>query len=167
MRLTMLATAMVAVAMVACNTRPSAVTSFSAQSVSPAPGSTIDLTAGATISIVGPLSIQEGIYYTMAYVRDDGSVFLPGEWGPSSGSSSWDAYSFNQDAAWQGHHTEERFARFCSGGTVTEASFITSTTSILTHSVLNSPQGRTNVFDDFRWNIVNYRVDVPLNYRCQ
>lgn len=166
MRTKLFVAAMVSMAMIACTPAgPSDVTRFSANRISPTPGSVIDPSVGATIEIVGPLSVQEGVYYTMVYVRDDGAVFLPGEWGPSSGNSSWDEYPFSQDVAYNGHVTEERFAQFCAGRTVTEASFITSNTSILVHSALNSSSVYT--FFDFRWGIVNYRVDIPLNYTCR
>ena len=167
MRLILFTTALAVFVLAGCTTQPSGVTSFSARQVSPAPGSVLDLSTGATITITGPLTVEEGVYYTMVYVRDDGTVFLPGEWGPSSGSSSWSDYRFSQDAAWRGHVTEELFARFCSRGTVTEASFVTSTTSILTHSAINSPQHTSNIFENFNWNIVRNRVDIPLNYTCR
>ena len=151
--------------LMACTTSPSATTSFTAQQISPAPGSVIDLSTGATITIVGPLSIQEGIYYTMVYVRDDGTVFLPGEWGPSSSASSWSEYTFRQDVDFNSHVSAQKFARFCSRGIVTEAVFVTSNTDILVHTALNNPNS-ANIFENFNWNIVNYRVDIPLNYSC-
>ena len=153
--------------LVACLTEPSAVTSFTPQQVSPVPGSVIDLSGSTTISIVGPLSIQQGLYYTMVYVREDGTVFLPGQWGPSSGPSSWTYYPFNQDVDYSGSQGEIQFARFCARGTVTEASFITSTADILSHTALNNDRYLENAFPKFDWNIVNYRVDIPLDYRCQ
>jgi hypothetical protein len=153
------------VVLMACVTGPSDVTSFSPRQVSPAPGTVIDSNTDALVTISGSLSVQSGLYYTMVYVRDDGKVFLPGEWGPAGKGSSWSDYRFIEHMNLSGSQPGTAFTLFCKYGTITRAVFITSGADIL---VVNGMNNRgTYIMDNFYWNIVNYQVDIPLNYRCK
>ena len=77
----------VALAMSACVLGPSDVTFFNPREVSPPVGSVLNTRSGATIKITGELSVQERMYYTMVYVRNDGRVFMGNTWGPSNDGS--------------------------------------------------------------------------------
>jgi hypothetical protein len=149
--------AMLAVA--ACSpTRPDG-TGFVTKTVSPTTGSVIALAPPSTIVITGSLSVEEGFYNTFVFVRDDGVTFMSGVWGPAAQLDSWDAYPFKQSA-------DYHFGGFCRGHTVERAVFIASKTNILQRAGANEPNA-LYAFRDFPWGIVEYSVDIPLNYTCR
>jgi len=163
MKFRLFAAALAVAALAACGllTGPSDVSSFTVKSVSPAPGSV--LTAGTTITITGSLTVRRRFYYMMVYVRDDNAVFIGGnEWG-SSGDTRPD-FQFRQGVATGSQDADVFAGVFCSSGrTVPRAVFVTSETDLLQY-YLNNPGFL--VVRNFDWNLIDYQVDIPLNYRC-
>ena len=159
MKLKLFVAVLAATALAGCNLTAPDETVFTPRSVSPAPGSVINVAGKTTIAITGALTVQEGLYHSMAYVRDDGATFMQGVWGPAAQLDAWDKDPFTQDVDYY-------FAEFCANHTVEKAVFIASTSDILRKAVASEPAA-LSIFRNFPWHIADYRVDIPLDYTCR